>query len=79
MMDGLGEFLDLFMNKDDEPLRIRFGTVTGVTVAGKVPVTVGAGATVVALRYIASYNPVNGDTVVIIANGQDMFVLGKLT
>lgn len=61
-------------------LRVRYGVVQSINaLAGTVTVTIGGSTTSVAVRYLDSYNPTEGDTVVIIVqDNRCEFVLGTL-
>lgn len=59
-------------------LRLRFGQVTASAV-GSVTVTVAGSSTAVAdVSYLSSYTPVVNDTVVMLTDGIDLLVLGKM-
>jgi hypothetical protein len=59
-------------------LRLRFGQVTASAV-GSVTVTVAGSSTAVAgVSYLSSYTPVVNDTVVLLTDGIDLLVLGKM-
>jgi hypothetical protein len=59
-------------------LRLRFGQVSASAV-GSVSVTVAGSATVVpGVSYLSSYSPVVGDTVVLLTDGADVLVLGRM-
>lgn len=58
------------------PTRVRFGVIASVQ-TGTVTVTLDATA-IAGVRYLDSYTPTATDTVVLLTDGRDLFVLGKL-
>lgn len=61
----------------DNPIRVRFGQVTAVG-GSTVTVKVGGSTTPVSgVKYLKSYTPVLNETVVLMTDGLDVFVLGS--
>jgi hypothetical protein len=76
------ELVDLLIPRvsDLKPAMVRWGQVTATATApNSLSVKLDGSSTATpGLRYLASYTPTVGDTVVAVQNGPDVLVLGKL-